>query len=96
MTSVREWLASQGVYNVLISVDGEIYRVSRLGFRVAKPEDAAYPAAEPPEWLEKMVRDYPKPSVVRAVEGIPRYADATALGGSIFKTHVVTEVREEP
>jgi hypothetical protein len=45
MTSVREWLASQGVYNALIAVDGEIYRVSRLGFRVAKPEDAVYPAA---------------------------------------------------
>jgi hypothetical protein len=94
MTSIREWLASQGVYNVLIQVDDEIYRVGRLGFRVAKPEDAGYPAAEPPEWLEKMVREYPKPSAVRTVEGVPRYADTTEFGGSVFKTRVVTEVRE--
>ncbi len=61
MVEIGSWVMQQGLYNVLVVVDGKHYRVNAtLGISHATAWDAAsYPLVEAPDWLQEECRNLP-------------------------------------
>lgn len=59
-SKIRQWLLSNGVYNAIVKVNGQFFKVNAtLGIQLASEQDAqGFPTIEPPDWLEIMCQEY--------------------------------------
>lgn len=55
---IERWLGENGVYNVIVCVDGQNYRINRtLGILPATEADRQmFPLAAAPDWLEALIK----------------------------------------